>query len=259
MKYLQLQQRHQLAALVLVVVVLTSARTALGLTAPIPHALSMHTPPPHADLANLIRRHGYGVEHHFVTTNDGYVLGLSRVLPTTSEPDATRPRPPVILEHGLLDRYGIEFGIDSRLARTVCDPPDPPPAHTIRLTHVASPLLLLHRSPAGRHGSSTARRKAWGSSSSTGATMSGSQTLAARPTLEITRASRPSRKSSGTSRWTIWPSTIFPRLSTTCDGISDTKTTADALLDSSPTLRAAPSRWRHSHRALCNRITYRRW
>ena len=67
------------------------------------HALSLSisrsTSPSHADLASLIRRSGYDVQQHFAETDDGFVLGLFRILRGSSE-EAPRP---VILQHGLLD------------------------------------------------------------------------------------------------------------------------------------------------------------
>lgn len=57
----------------------------------------------HADLAQLIRRNGYGVEEHFAETSDGYMLGLYRILPDVSQTHSKRFPRPVILQHGLLD------------------------------------------------------------------------------------------------------------------------------------------------------------
>lgn len=51
---------------------------------------------------NMIKYHGYPVEVHNVTTNDGYILQMHRI---TSSPNATAgPRKrPVLLVHGLAD------------------------------------------------------------------------------------------------------------------------------------------------------------
>jgi pimeloyl-ACP methyl ester carboxylesterase len=57
----------------------------------------------HADLAQLIRRNGYGVEQHFAETEDGYVLGLFRILPSSGSPRKLHTHRPVVLQHGLLD------------------------------------------------------------------------------------------------------------------------------------------------------------
>ena len=65
----------------------------------------------HADLAQLIRRHGYDVEQHFAETKDGYVLGLYRILP--NKPAETSAYP-VVLQHGLLDTAATWVVNDAR-------------------------------------------------------------------------------------------------------------------------------------------------
>lgn len=56
------------------------------------------------EVPGIIRKYGYPVEEHSVTTEDGYILGLHRILglnTAESENNGTR-RPAVLLQHGLL-------------------------------------------------------------------------------------------------------------------------------------------------------------
>ncbi|KAK2077434.1 hypothetical protein QBZ16_004279 [Prototheca wickerhamii] len=53
-------------------------------------------------MAELVAPKGYPLEQHFVTTSDGYVLGVYRI-PHGRERPGSVPGPPVLLQHGLLD------------------------------------------------------------------------------------------------------------------------------------------------------------
>ncbi|KAI8474057.1 MAG: Alpha/Beta hydrolase protein [Monoraphidium minutum] len=68
------------------------------------HDLSLT--PPFERMASLVTPHGYPLEEHFVTTEDGYILRLFRVPHGRGPPPrAALPRPPrpvVHLQHGLL-------------------------------------------------------------------------------------------------------------------------------------------------------------
>lgn len=47
----------------------------------------------------IIRRHGYKVESHVVTTEDGYIITLIRI---PGSKDGKRNNQPVLLEHGVM-------------------------------------------------------------------------------------------------------------------------------------------------------------
>ena len=57
------------------------------------------------DMAALVSRHGYPIEEHFVTTSDGYILGMFRIPHGRNETaeTAAADKPPVLLQHALLD------------------------------------------------------------------------------------------------------------------------------------------------------------
>lgn len=64
----------------------------------------------HHKMPELVKPFGYPIEEHFVETADGYVLGVYRIpygrkdsLITHGAPVSRVPRPPVLLQHGLLD------------------------------------------------------------------------------------------------------------------------------------------------------------
>lgn len=71
------------------------------------------------DARGLIEAEGFICEEHTATTEDGFVLGLQRVVPSG---DASRgrapPRPPVLLVHGLMQNSEsfLVGGADSALA-----------------------------------------------------------------------------------------------------------------------------------------------
>ena len=52
------------------------------------------------DVRAICKLHGYGLEDHQVTTDDGYVLTLQRILPR--DRTTGKKRHPVYLQHGLL-------------------------------------------------------------------------------------------------------------------------------------------------------------
>jgi len=48
---------------------------------------------------DVVRDRGYGLERHFATTEDGYILGLFRITPRKgSVPLSLARRPPVLLQ-----------------------------------------------------------------------------------------------------------------------------------------------------------------
>lgn len=47
----------------------------------------------------LAQRHGYGVETHFVTTVDGYILQIIRIF---NKNELLQNKQPVVLEHGII-------------------------------------------------------------------------------------------------------------------------------------------------------------
>jgi hypothetical protein len=62
----------------------------------------------YAAVAALVMPHGYVLQEAFVTTDDGFILRLHRVLAPESvldarSPNATMPRRPVFLQHALMD------------------------------------------------------------------------------------------------------------------------------------------------------------
>ncbi|RWS00483.1 gastric triacylglycerol lipase-like protein 2 [Dinothrombium tinctorium] len=61
------------------------------------------------DVEQIIRSRGFQVETHSVTTEDGYILTVHRIINPESK---TKPKRPVILQHGLLGS-GIDFIINS--------------------------------------------------------------------------------------------------------------------------------------------------
>ena len=59
------------------------------------HMLYCHFQP------ELIKYWGYPVEEHFVTTEDGYILGMHRIPYGKGGPSANSSRIPAFLAHGL--------------------------------------------------------------------------------------------------------------------------------------------------------------
>ena len=57
-------------------------------------------------MEDLTQPLGYPLEQHFVTTRDGYVLGVYRIPHGRQNEGNNNPRPPVLLLHGLLDSSG---------------------------------------------------------------------------------------------------------------------------------------------------------
>jgi len=57
----------------------------------------------------FIKRRGYQFERHTITTDDGYLLTAYRIPGKASEGYETRPKQPVLLQHGLLDYSGTWF------------------------------------------------------------------------------------------------------------------------------------------------------
>lgn len=53
----------------------------------------------------LSRKRGYGTETHHVTTEDGYILGMHRIVssPRLPRSASARQKPVVFLQHGFLD------------------------------------------------------------------------------------------------------------------------------------------------------------
>ena len=54
-------------------------------------------------MAALVTRHGYTIEQHFVTTSDGYILGMFRIPHGINATTHNASKPPVLLQHALLD------------------------------------------------------------------------------------------------------------------------------------------------------------
>jgi len=54
------------------------------------------------DFAEMCRLFGYGYEEHVVTTPDGYLLALHRILPGDFDKNSMNPKPVVLFQHGLL-------------------------------------------------------------------------------------------------------------------------------------------------------------
>ena len=82
-------------------------------TLPLEDKPQLESLPQHRKMQELVETQGYPLETHFVTTKDGYVLGIFRIPHGRAvEPeshfktDAEAARPPVLLQHGLLDSSG---------------------------------------------------------------------------------------------------------------------------------------------------------
>jgi len=53
------------------------------------------------DMIQIVKKRGYSIEQHFVTTNDNYILSLFHI---TKEENPNLPLgSPVLLQHGLFD------------------------------------------------------------------------------------------------------------------------------------------------------------
>lgn len=70
-----------------------------------------------------IKRAGYPVEDHELTTDDGYILHLFRIPHGINSQQTNRTRPPVLLMHGLFDSSNcyIVLGRDNSLGIFTCD------------------------------------------------------------------------------------------------------------------------------------------
>lgn len=70
-----------------------------------------------------IKRSGYPVEDHELTTDDGYILHLFRIPHGIKSPETNRTRPPVLLMHGLFDSSNcwIVLGSENSLAYLLAD------------------------------------------------------------------------------------------------------------------------------------------
>ena len=56
---------------------------------------------PEMSVPQLIKYWGYPVEEHWVTTTDGYILGLHRIPHGRNDEDPVSPRPVVYMQHCL--------------------------------------------------------------------------------------------------------------------------------------------------------------
>lgn len=55
------------------------------------------------DAVELIESHGFDAETHYVTTEDGYILAIHRIVQKQSRPQGPNgPKKPILLQHGLL-------------------------------------------------------------------------------------------------------------------------------------------------------------
>lgn len=55
------------------------------------------------DAVELIESHGFNAETHYVTTEDGYILAVHRIVQKQRRPQGPNgPRKPILLQHGLL-------------------------------------------------------------------------------------------------------------------------------------------------------------
>lgn len=67
-------------------------------------ACSAHKDPDEGlNMTALVTRHGYTIEEHFVTTSDGYILGMFRIPHGRNTTTHNASKPPVLLQHALLD------------------------------------------------------------------------------------------------------------------------------------------------------------
>lgn len=64
-----------------------------------------------------IKQEGYPVEEHEVVTDDGYILTIFRIPFGNKSPLTEKPRPPVLVNHGLLESSNswIALGPDNSL------------------------------------------------------------------------------------------------------------------------------------------------
>ena len=62
-----------------------------------------HDPDDGKNMIEIVQTRGYEIESHFVTTEDGYILNMFRIPRGKGEARGEGPRPPVLLQHGLLD------------------------------------------------------------------------------------------------------------------------------------------------------------
>eukprot|EP00091_Calanus_sinicus_P010009 TRINITY_DN2325_c0_g1_i1.p1 TRINITY_DN2325_c0_g1~~TRINITY_DN2325_c0_g1_i1.p1 ORF type:complete len:130 (+),score=15.35 TRINITY_DN2325_c0_g1_i1:105-494(+) len=73
---------------------------------------------PEMSVPQLIEYWGYPVEEHWVTTTDGYILGLHRIPHgrNNNDEDTKSPRPVVYMQHCLTCSSGIwTFGLNQSL------------------------------------------------------------------------------------------------------------------------------------------------
>ncbi|KAH0818291.1 hypothetical protein GEV33_004500 [Tenebrio molitor] len=79
-----------------------------------------HNPDVGATTPEMIKRNGYGVESHDVTTDDGYILQIYRVI--SKQAGSNEKKQPVYLEHGiLLDSDAWTFVGERSLAYSLVD------------------------------------------------------------------------------------------------------------------------------------------
>lgn len=57
----------------------------------------------------MVKRHGYSVETYSVTTKDGYILKLFRILPKIS-----KNKSPIFIQHGFATNSGVWVDIGNR-------------------------------------------------------------------------------------------------------------------------------------------------
>jgi len=62
-----------------------------------------NSPDVRLNLTQIVQRKGYVCETHHATTKDGYILTLFRLPYARHQTSSGSPRPPVLLQHGLLD------------------------------------------------------------------------------------------------------------------------------------------------------------
>ncbi|KAG8336165.1 hypothetical protein J6590_050365 [Homalodisca vitripennis] len=72
-------------------------------------------------IEEYISQHGYPVEDHNITTQDGYILTYHRIPHGKSGPQRNRPGPPVLLQHGLLCASPVWVTSDNSLGFSLAD------------------------------------------------------------------------------------------------------------------------------------------
>lgn len=64
------------------------------------------------DIAQLIESRGFGCERHYITTEDGYILSVFRMINPLVDVNLVSKKRPIVLQHGLL-ASGVDFLIAS--------------------------------------------------------------------------------------------------------------------------------------------------